>query len=62
MSVFRYNIFFEGDTDKQERYVVAETEQEAEQKMEAYRQQMIKDGFSDFTYCGGWVEIYGVIV
>lgn len=61
MTVFKYNILY-NDGDKQERYVIAETEDEAEQKIEAHRQQMVKDGFADFRYYGGWVEIEGVIV
>ena len=62
MTVFKYNIWFDGDEDKQERYVVAETEEEAERKLLAYRDQLIKDGFDSFTYAGAWVELSNVII
>ena len=61
--VFKYNIHFDGADidDIQTRYVVAVTEEEAEEKMEQYRQDMADKGFADFTFWGGWVEIDGVI-
>ena len=64
MSVFRFNIWFDGDSfdDRQERFVLAEDEQEAFEKMEAYEQKMLDAGFANFKYCGGWVEIWDVII
>lgn len=64
MTVFRYNIWFDDcDADDfQQRFVVAETEKEAEAKMEKYRLDCISNGISDFRYVGGWVEIQSVIV
>lgn len=61
--VFKYSIHFDGADidDIQTRYVVASSEEDAEEKMESYREDMVNKGFADFTYWGGWVEIDGVI-
>lgn len=61
-TVFRYNIWFDGcDIDDfQTRYVMADTEEEAEAKLENYRSKLVADGFASFTYAGGWVEIDNV--
>lgn len=61
MTIFKYNIWFDGDEDKQERYVAAETEEEAERKLLEYREKHIAYGGANFTYAGGWVEISEVI-
>lgn len=61
MTVFRFNIHF-GNDDVQRRYVVATTEEEAVEKLESYRRDMVWEGFANFTYDGPWVEIDNVIV
>lgn len=60
--VFRFNIWFDGTEDRQERFVVATSESEAEQVLEEYRRKLIRRGFADFTYAGPWVELDNVIV
>ena len=45
MTVFKFKIFFDvGDTDAQVRYVVAETEEEAIAKFEAYLEKKTSAG------------------
>lgn len=63
MTVFKFNIWYIGDKyeDMQVRYVIAETEDEAIKKLEDYREKTINDGFADFTWAGGTVEIENVI-
>jgi hypothetical protein len=61
MTVYKYNIFFDGDEDKQERFVVARDEFEADDKIERYRKNLVKRGFSNFQFFGPWVEIDNVI-
>lgn len=61
MTVYKYNIFFDGDDDKQERFVVARDEFEADDKMERYRKNLAKRGFANFRFFGPWVEIETVI-
>lgn len=67
-TVFKFHIWFknsDGTIDHdflQTRFVVATTEEEAESKMEAYRKQMINDGFADFVYTYMSVELDHVIL
>lgn len=61
MTIFRFNIFYGQETEKQVRFVMANTEEEAVNKMEANRKQEIEKGYSDFSYVGGWVEMENVI-
>ena len=70
MTVFAFKIIhldFNGNimdyTEKQERYVLAETEEEAEEKIEKYRKEMVSKGFADFIIQPNpSVEIENVIV
>lgn len=64
MTVFTFNIFYENDFDSiQKRYVLANTEEEAEQKLEAYYDELSKEGFLKPTViAGGTVELDNVIV
>ena len=49
--------------EKQERYVLAETEEEAVEKIEKYRKEMISKGLADFIIQPNpIVEIENVIV
>ena len=57
MKVFKFRIFHcDKDgliydyTEHQERYVLAETEEEAEKKLDEYRKKMVANGFSDFRF------------
>ena len=62
--VFNFTIYYEGDdyTQFQHRYVVAETEEEAEAKLIAYRDYLVSRGFDAFGYnFNPTVEICGVI-
>lgn len=43
MTVFRFNIWFNNCEDKQVRFVLAETDEEAEVKLNQYREKMIAD-------------------
>jgi hypothetical protein len=61
MTVYKYNIFFAGDDDKQVRFVVARDEFEADDKMERYRKNLVKRGFADFQFFGPLVEIDNVV-
>lgn len=65
-NVYKFRIWFKTpnghDLDHvQERYVLAENEEEAELKMDDYRKQMVKDGFCDFMFSCVAVEIQEVI-
>ena len=62
--VFKYKIWFEGDDfdQYQFRFVSANTEEEAEEKLNKYRKELIKNGFADFKYCDPVVEIEGLII
>jgi hypothetical protein len=49
--------------DIQERYVLAETEEEAEAKLNEYRKKMVANGFADFAVLGQpTVELENVII
>ena len=49
--------------ENQVRYVLADTEKEAERKLDAYRKDMVSKGFADFkVYANPLVELEGVIV
>ena len=63
MTVFKYNIFFEGDDidNVQVRYVVAHDEEEADKKIERYRKIKVKQGVCNFRYVCKGVEIDSVI-
>jgi hypothetical protein len=70
MTIFEFRIFHLNEKgciadhdEKQFRYVAAETEEEAERKLDAYRKDLIKKGFADFMVCGiPNVELEGVIM
>ena len=65
MKVFCFKIRFEYDDpfDKQERYVLANTEEEAIEKMLQYRTEMIKKGTRNFIFSfSPTVELENVIV
>lgn len=55
-TVYVFNIWYKNadgtlDLDfMQTRYVLANDEDEAEEKLNAHREQMVKDGFADFRY------------
>lgn len=67
-TVFKFNIWFknsDGTIDHdflQTRFVVANTEEEAERKLDAHRKQLIKDGFADFIYTYMGVELNNIIL
>lgn len=46
--VFRFTIYFAINDTYQHRYVVAESEEEATAKIEAYRMDMVNQGFAFF--------------
>lgn len=50
--VFNFTIYYEGDNwmQYQHRYVVAETEEEAEAKLIAYRDAQVAQGLAKFGY------------
>lgn len=65
MKVFCFWIRFEYDDpfDKQERYVLADTESEAIMKMQQYRTEMLKKGYANFIFSmSPTVELENVIV
>lgn len=65
MTVFCFKIRFEYDDpcDTQERYVLANTEEEAIEKMFQYRTEMIKKGTANFIFSfNPTVELENVIV
>ena len=67
-SVHKFNIWYlnaDGTYDydfRQERYVVATSEEEAEKKLDAHRKQAIKNGFADFRFVYMGVELDTVII
>lgn len=67
MTLFEFRIYFknfDGTIDYdflQKRYVLANDEWEAERKLNAYREEMIKNGFADFVYNSPLVEVQSVI-
>lgn len=62
--VFKYYIWFEGDAFefRQERYVAAYDEDEAEEKLLKYRQWLVDNHYAPFTYTYVGVEMQGVII
>lgn len=65
MKVFCFWIRFEYDDpfNKQERYVLANTEEEAIEKMMQYRTEMIKSGSANFIFSfNPTVELENVII
>lgn len=61
MTVYKFNIFYDGDEEKQTRFVCASDEEEAYNKIEKYRKNKIKQCFADFKYFLLCVEIENVI-
>ena len=63
MTVFRFTIYYPNSDDTQVRYVIAETEEEAIEKMEEYRRSVRYDGGAsfDFSY-NPTVELENVII
>lgn len=63
MTVFCFTIYYPITDDIQKRYVLAETEQEAIDKMEEHRRHLRYDGLAtfDFSY-NPTVELENVIV
>jgi hypothetical protein len=58
MTVFEFRIYHldgngntEDYTEEQFRYVLADTEEEAERKLEEYRKKMVANGYADFRHC-----------
>ena len=50
-TVFRFNVWFEGDIGTiQERFVVADNEEEAVQKLEKYIKGLKKQGYAQMLY------------
>ena len=65
LAVYKYLIVFDGDdilTDYQFRFVAAYDDFEADAKMERYRKNLVKKGFSDFRYVLKGVEIDNIII
>lgn len=66
-NVFKFHIWFKNpngthDLDNmQVRFVLAEDEEDAELKLDAYRKKMVKNGFCDFMFACVAVEIEEVI-
>ena len=64
-TVFKVNLFWKigNDYDMQERYVVADTEDEAREKIAKYNEHLKKIGAKPFDCdCGYWVELDEVII
>ena len=65
VTIFEFTVWFEGNEDDkhQRRYVAAETEGEAIEKIEAYSKSLKEQGFAKllFSSCP-LVEIEGVIL
>jgi hypothetical protein len=69
MTVFKFRIFhlekgcIADINEKQLRYVLADTEEEAVKKLDKYRKEMISKGFADFILFGcPTVETENVII
>lgn len=63
MTVFRFTIYYTSTDDLQVRYVLAETEEEAIDKMEEYRRTARYDGMANFEFSyNPTVELENVIV
>lgn len=70
MKVFKFKIYHLDKNNRiidfdenQERYVVANTEEEAEKKLDKYRIEMMKQGSCDFALIGcATVELENVII
>lgn len=70
MTVFTFKIYHLDSNgqpitnfDIQERFVLAETEEEAEKKLDKHRKEMVVNGFADFVVLGcPTVELENVIV
>lgn len=63
-TVFRFNIVFEGDRESvQQRFVVADTEEEAIEKIEKYSEDLVAKGFDRCIWlgCAPAVELEYVI-
>ena len=64
-TVYKFRIYYEDgldDIDKQYRYVLAKTEYEAVNKLEAYNQYMTRLGFASFTFGDPVVEDENIII
>lgn len=53
--VFKVKCWFENDTSIQYRYVVADTENEANEKMKKYQKKLLKDGYAKIE----WIDCSG---
>ena len=64
ITIFKFHGFFEGDTeDHCNRYFAAKTSEEAWEKLEAYQEKQVADGFLKFIPCGEpEVELDGVMI
>ena len=63
MTVFCFTIYYPGTDDTQVRYVLAETEEEAINKMEEYRRTARYDGMAYFEFgYNPTVELENVII
>lgn len=67
-TVFAFNIWHlnaDGTIDydfMQTRFVLANTEEEAESKLDAHRMELVKNGFADFRYVCKGIAVDNVIV
>ena len=66
-TIFCFKIYYDGDWETgfspQKRYVLAETEEEAEKKLEQYNLEQHQKGYAPFHIIyGATVEVDGVIV
>lgn len=60
--VYRFNVWFDNDDDKQVRFVLAKTEEEAKHKLEEESINLEKNGFMPYRHTAGpWVELFGVV-
>lgn len=63
MTVFRFNVYYSNSDDLQVRFVLAENEEEAINKMEEHCRALRYDGIADFHFSyNPTVELENVIV
>ena len=64
ITIFKFNAFFEGDLEEiTERYVAANTQEEAIEKFEKMSDELVANGFARLISCGDpLVEIENVII
>lgn len=62
MTVFTFKCWYEGDDERQERYVLAKSEEEAIKKMELYTESLFNRGFGNLIFADPIVELENVII